>query len=246
MNMAVRVYNDIIREGKVTRGSIGITWNKADKPDLLRALGQNHGVLVSALVPNGPAQKAGIKAEDIILSLNGKPVKDGDDLVNRVADLPIGSPASLTIDRGGKKMDFNLTIGDRAEVLKEMPEYAGMRQPEEPGVPEATSAKFGVSIRPLNDVEKDAVANLAKSGVKVTRVEPGSFADDVGMVDGDIIVSINREPVNSVEDVRKVQATLKPGASLAFRILRSQTPNARSGRAAGWTSLFLSGTLAAK
>jgi S1-C subfamily serine protease len=66
------------------------------------------------------------------------------------------------------------------------------------------------------------------------------------MVDGDIIVSINREPVNTVEDVRKVQATLKAGASLAFRILRSQTPNARSGRAATWTSLFLSGTLAAK
>src|SRR5579884_959439 len=142
INMAVRVYNDIIREGKVTRGSIGITWNKADKPDLLRALGQSHGVLVSALVPNGPAQKAGIKPEDIILSLNGKPVKDGDDLVNRVADLPIGSPATLTVDRGGKKMDFNLTIGDRAEVLKEMPEYASLRRPEEPEAQETGSAKF--------------------------------------------------------------------------------------------------------
>lgn len=247
INMAVRVYNDIIREGKVTRGSIGITWNKADKPDLLRALGQNHGVLVSALVPNGPAQKAGIKPEDIILSLNGKPVKDGDDLVNRVADLPIGSPATLTVDRGGKKMDFSLTIGDRAEVLKEMPEYAALRRPEEPEAQETGSAKFGVSIRPLNEVEKDAIANLAKSGVKVTRVEPGSFADDVGIVDGDIIVSINREPVNSVDDVKKVQSALKPGASVAFRILRSQTPNARSGgRAAGWSSLFLSGTLAAR
>jgi serine protease Do len=231
----------------VTRGSIGITWNKADKPDLLRALGQNHGVLVSALVPNGPAQKAGIKPEDIILSLNGKPVKDGDDLVNRVADLPIGSPATLTVDRGGKKMDFNLTIGDRAEVLKEMPEYASLRRPEEPEAQETGSAKFGVSIRPLNEVEKDAIANLAKSGVKVTRVEPGSFADDVGLVDGDIIVSINREAVNSVDDVKKVQSALKPGTSVAFRILRSQTPNARSGgRAAGWNSLFLSGTLAAR
>ncbi len=246
INMAVRVYNDIIREGKVTRGSIGITWNKSDKPDLLRALGQNHGVLVTALVPNGPAQKAGIKPEDIILSLNGKPVKDGDDLVNRVADLPIGSPATVTVDRDGKKMDFQLIIGDRAEVLKEMPEYAFLRRPEEPETPETSPAKFGVSIRPLNDVEKDAIANLAKSGVKVTRVEPGSFADDVGMAEGDIIVSINREPVNSVDDVKRVQSALKPGASVAFRILRSQTPAGRNGRAAVWNSLFLSGTLAAR
>jgi serine protease Do len=241
MNMAVRVYNDIIREGRVTRGSIGIQWNKNDKPELLRALGQSHGVLVQEVIKNGPAEKAGIRAEDIVLALNGKSIKDGEDLVNRVADLPVGSPASITVDRGGKSMDFKLTIGDRATVLSESnPAYAIV--PDGSGAPEAPQAKFGINIRPLNDVEKEAVASIAQNGVKVTRVEPGSFAEDIGMLDGDVIVSINRQNVNSVDDVKRIQATLKGGAAVAFRILRSQTPNAR-GRAANWFSTFLSGTL---
>src|SRR5689334_18305106 len=119
MNTAVRVYNDIIRDGRVTRGSIGIQWNKNGKPELLRALGQSHGVLVQEVIKHGPAEKAGVKAEDIVLALNGKPIRDGDDLITRVADLPVGSPATLTVDRNGKKMDFNLTIGDRASVLSD-------------------------------------------------------------------------------------------------------------------------------
>lgn len=240
MNMAVRVYNDIIREGRVTRGSIGIQWNKRDKPELLRALGQSHGVLVQEVIKNGPADKAGVKAEDIVLALNGKSIKDGDDLVNRVADLPVGSPATVTVDRGGKSMDFKLTIGDRATVLRESnPVYA--RNPEETSAPEAPQAKFGISIRPLNDTEREAVESLAKNGVKVTRVEPGSFAEDVGLLDGDIIVSINRQNVNSVDDVKRVQSSLRGGAAVAFRVLRSQTPSTR--RPDGWYSTFLSGTL---
>ena len=244
MNTAVRVYNDIIREGRVTRGSIGIQWNKNDKPDLLRALGRDHGVLVQEVIKGGPAEKAGMKSEDIVLALNGKPVKDGDDLVNRVADLPIGSPATVSVDRAGKQMDFKLTIGDRATVLRESnPAYA-RNDPEEPSTPGASQAKFGVSIRPLNDVEKDAIESLAKNGVKVTRVEASSFAEDIGIVDGDVIVSINRQSVNSVEDVKRIQSGLRPGSAVAFRILRSQTPNARGRNQ--WFSTFLSGTLPAQ
>ncbi len=240
VNMAVKVYNDVIRSGRVTRGSIGISWNKQDKPDLMRALGTNHGVLVSEVIPNGPAQKAGLKAEDIILSLNGKSIKDGDDLVNRVADLPVGSPANVTVDRSGKKMDFNLTIGDRADVLRERAEYASNRQPPDDH-DAAGQAKFGVNIRKLNETERDAVASLAKDGVKVVRVDPDSFADDIGVNEGDIIVSINRQPVSTVEDVKRIQGSLKPGSPVAFRLLRNQQQvRSRTGQ---WTSLFVSGTL---
>ena len=243
VNMAVRVYNDIIRDGKVTRGSIGIKWNKTDKPELFKALGTDGGVLVGAVIAGGPAAKAGVNAEDIIVGLNGKPIKDGDDLINRVADLPVGSPASVSVDRAGKRLDFKLTIGNRADVIRKETSalFPGMQPKEELAIPDAvTKAQFGINIRPLNDVEKEAMAALAKNGVKVTRVEPGSFADDVGLVDGDVIVSINRQPVTNVEEIKKVQSTLHGGSPVAFRVLRAIS----DGR--GRTKLdgqFLSGTL---
>jgi serine protease Do len=87
INMVARVYNDIIRTGRVTRGSIGIEWSKADdKPELFKALGTSSGVLISKVQKGGPADKAGLKADDIIIAMSGKPVKNGEDLVSRFRD----------------------------------------------------------------------------------------------------------------------------------------------------------------
>jgi serine protease Do len=241
INMAVRVYNDIIRDGKVTRGWIGVRWNRTDKPDLLRALGTNHGVVVLDATKGGPADKAGIKADDIIVSLNGKPVKDGNDLLNRVADLPVGSAATVTVNRDGKNEQYKLTIGNREQALAQDPEYAAEFRPQPAPPPESHEVRFGIGIRPLNDVEKDDVRSLTTSGVKVTHVEPGSFADDASLLEGDIIMSINRHPVNSVDDVRKVQSELRPGSAVAFHILRNAAPDG-AGKAQ-WVAQFLSGTL---
>jgi serine protease Do len=114
------------------------------------------------------------------------------------------------------------------------------RQPQD-HPDEPNQARFGVNIRKLNDAERDAVGSLTKDGVKVVHVEPGSFADDIGVNEGDVIVSINRQPVMTVEDVKKIQNSLKPGSPVAFRVLRNQQPV--RGRPAEWGSLFVSGTL---
>src|SRR6476646_10778201 len=120
INTVVRVYNDVIRDGRVTRGSIGVSWTKT-KSETLRALGVEHGVIVNEVRKDGPADKAGLKADDIITGINGQPVKDGDELVARVADLPVGSQATLSVDRDGKKMDFKLAIQDRTKVFADDP-----------------------------------------------------------------------------------------------------------------------------
>lgn len=80
-----------------------------------------------------------------------------------------------------------------------------------------------------------------RQGVLVTSVDPESFAEDIGISDKDIIVSINRQPVNSVEDVRRIQGKLQPGDAVAFRIMRVQSLDQK--RTPTWLSLYASGTL---
>jgi serine protease Do len=243
VNTVVRVYNDIIKDGRVTRGSIGISWAPNTKPETLKALGVDHGVIVSEVTKGGPAEKAGLKSEDIVLGINGQSIRNGDELVARVADMPVGTQATLNADRDGKKMDFKLTILDRAKVFANDPRVVGEKAVPDAtsGKEEATQVKFGISIRPTSDEERELTPD--KRGIAVSKVESGSFADDVGLMEHDIIIGINRSPVASVEDIRKIQTTLKPGDAVAFRVVR-QLPGARAkGATPRSATMFLSGTL---
>jgi len=248
INMVARVYNDIIRDGRVTRGSIGVSFAKNvnnQNDTLIRALGFDHGVVVSEVQPGGPADKAGVKVNDIILGMNDRPVKDGDDMVARVADTPIGSLVTLNCDRDGKKVDFKVTIQDRTKVWADRLDIAGHTPAPETTKPEAslpTTVKFGISGRAASEEESQVTPE--KHGVTVTRVEPGSFADEIGMKERDVIVAINRQQISSVDDIKKVQQTLKPGDPVAFRVVRTEYgQNGRRSNQAVPHSMFLTGTL---
>src|SRR3984957_16090964 len=246
INMVARVYNDIIRTGRVTRGSIGIEWSKADdKPELFKALGTSSGVLIGKVQKGGPADKAGLKADDIIIAMSGKPVKNGEDLVSRVSETPINASINVTVDRDGKHMDFSITVMDRAEVFKDRPEFAELRAPQaEAPIPppsEVQQYKFGIKLHALTESERNSMELDAKGGLLVQSVDADSFAEDIGLMEKDVILAINRQPVTSVEDIKKIQGTLKPGDAVAFRIMRP-TPGGR-GRAPQWTASFVSGTL---
>jgi len=246
INTAARVYNSIIQTGHVTRGSIGIQLPRDPKPEMLKAFGYDHGVVVTEAVPGGPAASAGIKAEDLVIAMDGKPVKDGDDLVARIADTPVGNTVTLTIDRGGQKLDKKVTIGDREKVFKDDPRFAGhrpqMTEPDDKN--ENTSVRFGMGLRALTDDQRKEMNLEEPGGVQVTTVEDGSFAEEIGIREKDIIVSLNRQPVKSFEDVKRIQATLKPGSAVAFRVLRP-TGGQRRGQVQ-WTGVYLSGTLPAE
>jgi serine protease Do len=242
VNMAVKVYNQIIQHGRVTRGYIGITWNRRQKPETLKAMGLESGVFVEQVTKGGPAEKAGLKENDIIVLLNGKPVKDGNDLVNRVADLPVGSTATVTVDRDGKRMDHKLTIGDREEGMRAQNGGVDLTPKEESVNVDGTPAKFGISVRDLSPEERDALTTPEKKGVRVAKVEEGSFAEEIGMQDGDVVIWINRLPTGSLEDIRKIQGKLKPGDAVAFGVMR---PNPAS-RRLQYVRVTLSGTLPAQ
>ncbi|MGI8990280.1 MAG: Do family serine endopeptidase [Bryobacteraceae bacterium] len=236
INTAVKIYNQIIKTGHIVRGSIGIKFTASDETrDLLKAYGAANGVFVQSVEPNGPADKAGIKSEDIITAINGKSVHKGQDLIDTVADSPVGTNLTMSILRDAKKEDVTVTIGDRSKVFPD--ELGGVSQ-DDNGPGEATQAKFGIQIQNLNDQLRQTLGFKDKGGVMVSAVEPGSFADDIGLQKNDIIESINRQKVNGVEDVKRIQNTLKTGESVAFRVMRSAGI-----RGGNWQPIFLAGTL---
>lgn len=243
-NMVVKVYNDIIRDGRVVRGSIGIVWSKnGSQSDTLQAFGLDHGVLVETVAPNGPAGKGGMKADDIILAMNGHSVRDGDELVNRIADMPIGSDAVFSIDRDGKRMDLKVGIAERDVVWKDQPQLSHLQPGTPQTVPEKfPQVKFGMTIATLKDKERQDLGIANKAGVKVVSVEPGSFADDIGVQENDAIVAINRQPVSSPDDVMRLQRELHPGAPVALKIVRSLGVVSRN---APQNSVYLSGRIPA-
>ncbi len=227
-NIAVKIYNDIIKQGRVVRGSIGIKFTHSGREsDTLQAFGLDHGVLVESVSPDGPADKAGIKADDVIVAMNDRPIKDGQELVNKVADLAIGSIALFTVDRDSKRLDYKVAIGERSVVWQGEPELGETRPSDvlPPQHPSAMApAKFGMSIQRLTPRERKDLQIDASNGVKVSSVDPGSFADDIGMQEGDAILSINRHPVLSPEDVMKFEANLKPGQAVAVHVVRGAGP----------------------
>ena len=251
MNMVAKVYNDIIRDGRVTRGSIGVSFSVHENPDtLIRAMGFDHGAIVDEVRKDGPASKAGLKEQDIILGLNGQSVRDKDELIARVSETPVGTPITLNVDRDGKKMDFKLAVQDRIAVYSDRPEIVGQNAlPPETGPLTQTSTtpgsvKFGFYPRVVSEEERELTPD--KHGITVTRVEPGSFAQEIGIQEHDIIVAINRQAVASTEDVKRIQATLKPGDAVAFRVIRSaQGPTAR-GRNVQTAAIYVTGTLPEK
>jgi serine protease Do len=243
INTAVKVYNQIIKTGKVARGSIGVEFAADDSrnEELLKAYGASSGVFVQRVIAGGPAEKAGLKAEDIIVAIDGKPIKNGQELIASVSETPIGSDMSVTVLRNNRKMDLKLTVGDRVQVVRER---FGSQEPEESSGGQATPAKFGVTIENLTPALRDSMNFEQSGGVLVRSVEPGSFAEDIGIQPNDVIMAVNRQPVNSVDDVKRIQETLKPGMAVAVRVMRAaRAIPGRGGRTGEWTSMFFAGTM---
>jgi serine protease Do len=235
MNQAVKVYNEIIKNGKVTRGGIGVQFTPSETARaeaLLKANGAKEGVFVEKVEPGGPSDKAGLKPEDIIVAVNGKPIRNGSDLLDRVTNTPIGNSLTITVLRDGKREEFHVVVADLAQVF---PDRFGGGKEEETGPTEGTQARFGITIENLTDARRQNMG-IKQHGVLISAVEPSSFADDINLQRGDVLIEINRQPVNTVDDVKRLQATLKPGDAVAFRVLRQTGRNE-------WTPQFLAGTL---
>jgi len=215
---AIRVYDQIIKQGRVTRGSIGVSFQEeiSTNPITLKSLGAPYGVVIESVQAGSPAEKAGLKGGDVITSVNGHAVKTGNDLVNPIAEAPIGSKVKLTYMRDRAQKEATATVEDRTRVF---PNTAG-RMSDQPG--EAVPTEFGLHVEELTPERGHRVGIEGQKGVIVSEVEPASFAEDLLFTRGDVITEINRQPINSVADYRAAVSKLKPGDDVVFKVLRRQ------------------------
>jgi serine protease Do len=232
-NTVVQVYNQLIGpEHKVSRGSIGVQFNAVPNPAVARVYGVTSGVTIADVTANGPAEKAGLKVGDTITTVNGKEVKSGDELVSEISGLKPDTTAKIGYVRNGKPMTTNVTIADRSKL------FASRLGEEEGGEEQARpqESKFGVTVRSITPEMADRMQLPNNKGVMVQEVKPDGFGDSIGLSRGDVVLEINKQPVNSEDDFRRVQSQAKSGEDVVFLVRpRGQGPQ-------GGT-VFMGGTL---
>jgi serine protease Do len=220
-NTVVEVYNDLISPiHKVTRGSIGIIFRQDLSGAVNRVYGFKNGVLVQEIKAGGPAEKAGLKVGDIITAIDGRPIKDGDDLVNEIASRRPGSNIRLGLLREGKPTDATVTIGDRDKVFADLGNQQAEKDTEEKGDPGET--KLGIVVR---EVTPATAAKLHATGVVVQSVRSGSFADLQALEPGLVIIRINKQPTGNKEQFDAVVSKLKTGDDVVFEIMDPRHPD---------------------
>ncbi len=221
-NLLINIYNQLIAPSHmVTRGSIGIQFQAAQSSAVSRMYGfANGGVLISTVTPNGPAAKAGLRPQDVIVSVDGQPVKDGDSLISIVSAKQPGNVVHLGYLRDGKHENADVSITDRAKLFTDL----ANNDDAAPAAPsDAGQVKLGLTEQPT---KPESVSKLGiHGGVTVTGVRPGSFAEEIQLQPGDVIVEINRKPVSSETDYRNIVAGLKPGDDVVFVVRNPRDPS---------------------
>ncbi len=219
-NTVVSVYNDLIGPShKVTRGSIGIQFREGLSGAVNRVYGFKNGVLVQEVQSGGPADRAGLKPGDIITSIDGRPIKDGDDLVNEIASRRPGSTVRLGFLRDGKPDDTAVTIGDRDKVFADLGNPQAPENPQSSG--DAGETKLGVVV---HDIAPSLASKIHSSGVEIESVRTGSFADLQGLAPGWVITHVNRQSTATRDQFEAIVSKLKSGDDVVFEVIDPHHP----------------------
>jgi serine protease Do len=232
-NTVVQVYNQLIGpDHRVARGSIGIMFDSVENPAITRVYGAGSGVTISSVVAGSPADQAGLKVGDTITTVDGKKVSKGSELVGDIASRKPGAKVELGFVRNGKQQNTSVTIADRAKL------FASRLSDDESGNDENTpkQSKFGITVRKLTPEMAERLDIPAGKGVIVQDVKGGSFAEDIGVGRGDVILEINKQPVNNEDDFSKAESHLKSGEDVVF-LVRPRGSSRQDG------TIFMAGTL---
>jgi serine protease Do len=193
VNTAKSLIPQLEANGEVTRGYLGVNIQSID-PDLAKAmkLEQSKGALVAEVVPGGPADKAGIKTGDVIVSFDGKSVHDSHDLPAMVAAAAIGRQVPITLVRNGKEIKIDTVV---AKLESSGTKVAESRLPAQ--------GKWGLQLQDLNPEIARQLGLDDDHGVVVAGVQPGSPAYRASIQPGDVIMEVNRQRVKSASDLKE-------------------------------------------
>jgi serine protease Do len=212
IDLAKPLIPQLVSTGEVTRGYLGVNIQSLT-PDLAKALklGERQGALVAEVVPGGPAAKAGIRRGDVIVGFNGESIKSSHDLPAIVAKTPVGEEASITLYRDGKTQKVPVTVA-------KLPSEKAAREESSP----EGQSQWGLQLQEMTPQMARQRGITGESGVMVVGVQPDSPAERAGLQRGDLIREVNRQPVQSVQDVRDAIAKAEGQDSLVLLVQRDQ------------------------
>lgn len=212
VNLAKKVMGDIIEKGKVVRGWLGVRIQNVTS-DLSKAmkLKTAKGVIISSVEKDSPAEKAGLKEEDVILRYNGKEVHNTTELSTWVSGTSPDTKVTLEVIRDGKIKSIDVKLGELNPQTQQLAQG------------KSTYDKIGMSVANITPdlISKYHLSDKQK-GVVVTGVDPSGIAAETGIREGDVVLKINRKNVNSLEDFDKIMKDVKSGDSVLFYINRGE------------------------
>jgi serine protease Do len=205
-NMAVHVARALIADGKVTRGWLGVSISDPT-PENVKALklDDHKGALITEVVPDSPAQNAGLKKNDLVTAYQGQPIEDAAALQNRVGNTSVGEEAKMVVRRDGKPVEVVVKIGNLDDAVRKI--AASLKD------------RLGAVVRPLTAKESQEYGLEPNQGVAIASLETGSALAKVGFEKGDVILDVNNVPVQGVEGFVALVKALPPHQQALLKAL---------------------------